>query len=181
MIVVTGLRSGTSLMMQTLKLLGVVVVGYKFHDDFSHKELNPKGYYDLPISETMGGLNTTIYRGKAVKLGGYQLSKTNPKYVDRIIVCVRNKNETIPSILRIMKADYNISRIKPNIQNAELAYNSNTYLIDEYLKSKTHVKIRYEDMIERPNLSLYKICDFLDIKSDITKAINNIEKRVVCQ
>ena len=181
MIIITGLRSGTSLMMQTLKLLGVCVVGYKFHDDFSHVELNPKGYYDLPISETINGLNTDVYSGKAVKLGGYQLSKTDPKYVDRVIVCERNKKDVIPSMIRLMNADYKISGIKPTIDNAELAYNSNKFLIDEYVKAKTHIRIRYEDMIERPELSLCKICDFLGVKNDTTKAINNIEKRVVWQ
>jgi len=180
MIIVTGLRSGTSLIMQTLKLLGVPVVGFKFHDDFSHAELNPKGYYDLPISETWEGLNTNKHKGKAVKLGGYQLSKTHPKYVDKVIVCDRNKKATTSSILRLMKADYNISRIKPTVENAELAYNSNKYLIDEYIKAKTNIRIQYEDMIERSELAVYKICGFLSIKNDVTEAINNIEKRELC-
>ena len=180
MLIVTGLRSGTSLMMQTLKLLGVPVVGYMFLDDFSHQELNPKGYYDLPISETWEGLNTNKHKGKAVKLGGYQLSKTHPKYVGRIIVCDRNKKATISSVFRLMKADYNISRIKPTVENAELAYNSNKYLIDEYVKTKTHIRIRYEDMIERSELAIYKICNFLGVKNDVTEAINNIEKRELC-
>lgn len=74
MIVVTGFRSGTSLIMQTLKLLEFPIVGYKFHDDFSHKELNPKGYYSLPGRETVYGLKTH-YKGKAVKLGGQNFFK----------------------------------------------------------------------------------------------------------
>jgi len=180
-IIVTGLRSGTSLMMQTLKLLGVSIVGYKFHDDFSCVELNPKGYYDLPINETINGLNTFIYKGMAVKLYGYQLSITKPKYVDKIIICERNKKDVIPSLQRLMKADYKISNIKSTASNAELAYNTNKHLIDGYSKAKNNIRIRYEDMAERPELPLYKICNFLGIKRDITKAINNIEKRVVWQ
>ena len=50
MIVVTGsARSGTSLMMQTLKLLGVPVEGHKFHEDFPIVEANPR---DIMISRS---------------------------------------------------------------------------------------------------------------------------------
>jgi hypothetical protein len=180
MIVVTGLRSGTSLIMQTLKLLGFPIAGYMFHDDFSHKELNPKGYYDLPIKETLFGLNTDKYKGKAVKLGGYQLSMTRPKYVNKILVCERSKQDAVKSIVKLMKAEYDLLKIEPNKINAENVYEINNSLINKSIKDKAHIRIKYEEMLLSPEKTIYKICKFLNIKTDIEIAVNNVEKRELC-
>ena len=168
-------------MMQTLRLMGLQIIGQAFHDNFSHKELNPKGYWDLPIKETWNGLNTDLYKGCAVKLGGYQLSKTDPKYVKKIIVCERNKDATIASILRIMKADIDISGIKPTVDNAEMSYNSNSYLIDEYVKNKEHIRIKYEDMLLKTKETSLILSRFLQIVPEIDPIIDNIIKGKVCQ
>lgn len=181
MIVVTGLRSGTSLMMQTLKLLGVPVVGYMFHDDFSHKELNPKGYYDLPINETIKGLNTYKYKGKAVKLGGYQLSATESKYVNKIIVCERNRQDTIKSIMRLMKADFSIAKVNPTEENATILHEINKNITDEYIKNMPYIRINHENMVLDPSKTITKLCVLLNIETDLSNAINNVEKRVVWQ
>lgn len=181
MIVVTGLRSGTSLMMQTLKLLGVPIVGYMFHDDFSHKELNPKGYYDLPINETINGLNSYKYKGSAVKLGGYQLSVTEPKYINKIIVCERNKSDTIKSIARLLKADFSIAKIKPTEKNAAILYETNKSITDGYIKKMPYIKINYEDMLLNSSATIAKVSVFVNIQTDSLKAINNVEKGFVWQ
>ena len=80
MIVVTGsCRSGSSLMMQTLKLLGIEIAGEKFHEDFPVEEGNPKGYYDLPFEIVMNGLGEE-YKGKGVKLSLIHISEPTRPY-----------------------------------------------------------------------------------------------------
>lgn len=180
MIVVTGLRSGTSMTMQTLKLLGFPVVGLMFHDDFSHQELNLKGYYDLPVSETINGLNTTRYKGKAVKLGGYQLSATNPRYVSKVIICQRERDTTIKSIVKFLKAEFDISNVEPTEKNAILILDTTNDLIEKCGVKKPHMRIQYEVMVRDPERCIEGVCQFLNIQADIKKAVNNIEKREAC-
>ena len=84
-IIVTGEgRCGTSMMMQTLKLLGVEVAAPKFlpqHEGLH--EYNPKGYYEL--AETVEGITSDEYEGQAVKLFAGGLLKTDPKYIGKVV------------------------------------------------------------------------------------------------
>ena len=71
MIIITGsCRSGTSMMMQTLQLLGVAIAGEASHPDFPVVEGNPKGYFDLPFKEHMDGIDIDKYQDKAIKVLG---------------------------------------------------------------------------------------------------------------
>ena len=179
MIVITGLRSGRALMMQTLKLLGFPVTGFLFHDDFCHKELNPKGYYDLPIREVINGLNTDIYKGKAVKLGGIELYRTNPKYVSKIIWCRRNQKESIKSICKMLIAEEGKINIEPRLENAELLYLINLDHIIKTIKRNDvpSLEIYYEEMILATEKTIEKVKEFLNIKTDINKAVLNVDGR----
>jgi len=172
-------------MMQTLKLLGVPVVGYLFHDDFSHKELNPKGYYDLPINETINGLNTDAYKGKAVKLGGAQLSKTDPRYISAILYCTREKEATLKSIKKLIDADHDIIKkyCGDVFVTPEFSYEYNTNAIEKYLDETTipYMEVKYEYVIDGPKEMFLAICKFLGITTGVEKAINNVNKEGVCQ
>ena len=104
MIVVTGTaRTGTSLMMQTLMHLGVPIVGDKFSNENEVEECNPKGYYELPIKEIVNGIHNEEYRDKGIKLFGYSLSLSDPSLISHIILCRRNKPETLDSIVKWLK------------------------------------------------------------------------------
>jgi len=179
MIIVTGLRSGTSLMMQTLNLLDFPVVGFLFHDDFCHKELNSKGYYDLPIMETINGLNSEKYKGKAVKLGGSQLYKTDSKYISKIINCKRKPIDTIKSIKRLMEYNKDYLDLEPTFDNAEIIYYSNLLLVAKYFEENSipHITIYYEEMLLNIENTINRIKGFLNIDSDIDKAVLNVDKR----
>lgn len=184
MIVITGLRSGTSLMMQTLKLLGFPVTGFLFHDDFIHKELNPKGYYDLPINEVINGLNTDIYKGKAVKLAGTQLYKTNPKYVSKIINCKRCPSEAIKSVKKLLWYEENMTGVEPTDKNAEVVYRINLLYAKRYIEENNipHISIYYEEMLLDPKGTILKVKDYLEIETDISNAVLNVDKRsLLCQ
>jgi len=181
MIIITGLRSGTALIMQTCELLGKEVVGYKFHDEFSHQELNPKGYYFLSQNEIRDGLNTTEYKGKCVKLGGGHLAKTDPKYIDKVIYCKRNPNEVKKSMLKLLKADYDMIGLEPTGENAEKAYDANLLLTIPYLKDNNipTLIVYYEDMILNPVKTINLVKDFLDVDTSIELALLNVDKRSV--
>jgi hypothetical protein len=106
MIVVSGMpRSGSSLMMQTLKHLGVPLVGvgdydfqgnsYLHSQDISIEDQdkvskhNPQGYYDIPF-EDHSKYFFESYEGEAMKLLGPVAVMIIPKEnVEKVILCDR--------------------------------------------------------------------------------------------
>ena len=184
MIAVIGLRSGTSLMMQTLKLLDVDVAGYAFHDDFSIRCLNPKGYYELPYKTFLGDIDWDEYSEKAIKLAGYTLAKTDEKYIDRVIWCRRNPEECIKSILKLITIDDRYSAYNKTIENAKMLYDINNHYVYDYFENNEtpRLDVYYEEMVLFPEIAIEKVKSFLDIEADIESAVNNVEKRgVLCQ
>jgi len=183
MIIVTGLRSGTSLMMQTLKILGVPITGTAYHKEFSHKDLNPKGYWTLPMSETLGGITDHRYKGMAVKLGGGDLSTTNPDFVDKVIWCKRNKDSCVQSIMKLMEVDFDIIGIDPSEKNAETVYTLNEFFTIAFKtkEKKEFLDIMYEDFYKRPEKTVNSIAQFIGTDCQIEKCIENIIKEPVCQ
>jgi len=176
MIVVTGLRSGTSLVMQTLKELGVSIIGKKFHKEFPHVELNPKGYYDLPLADTFNGVNTYRYKGKAIKISGGALLKTEPKYISKIIWCQRNRKQCVKSIMKLLKANYEEYRVEPDEKIATYIHCLNENFIKLYLAKtkKEYVAIDYGKMLDNPVKEITKIKDFMKLNCSITSAIKNV-------
>jgi len=176
MITVTGsCRTGTSMMMQTLKYLGTPIIGYKFHEEFSCIKSNRKGYYDLPLSATINGINCDSYRGRAVKLFGYQLSKTDPKYISKVIICLRNKRDAITSTLKWLDSE-NVLEIDNTTENANKIFEANYKLISGYIRS-SHLPctvVFYENMINCPEDTIGQLKTFLQLNVSISKAVANI-------
>ena len=192
MIIVTGsCRSGTSMMMQTLKLLGVEVAGEKFHPDFPVIEGNPKGYYDIPFEKVGQGLGEE-YNGMAVKLLGEWLPLTNPVNATHIIVCRRRdtqaQDRSTIKLLKLEEQTESDSEIRKNLLEQCLSFLSpeeirkrrwfNYKIIDEYVLGFTgYVKdVYFEDMYFQPTQTIQEIRDFLflDSDTDIKKAVSNI-------
>lgn len=185
MIIVTGLRSGTSLMMQTLKHLGVPIQGFMYHDDFPHKELNPRGYYDLPINETLNGIHHSDYRGCALKLYGAQLNRTNPEFINCVLHLTRNREDTIKSINKLIVANLNLLEKRTGkIPSAEEAYEINSNLIEKFLEDNNTIpflQIKYEHFLDDPQDIIDWVCEFLNIKNDTKKAVKNVNREAVWQ
>lgn len=182
MIIVTGLRSGTSLMMQTLKILGTPITGVDYHDEFSHKELNPKGYWNLTMSETVGGIQHNKYKGMAVKLGGADLYQTKENLIDRIIWCRRNKTDTIESIKKLLELNQHIVNLEPSYKNSEWAYETNKKFTLSAIEkfNKPVIIVWYEDVIERKCFDL--ICNFVKgNEKRLEKCKENIIREVIWQ
>lgn len=103
MIVVTGAaRSATSYMVLTIKnLLGVEAVGEEWFPEHGPKSFNPDGYWSLPVADLINGVNTTEYQGKVIKILGFFLEKTNPRYVTSVVYCKRDPSFAIPSLTKL--------------------------------------------------------------------------------
>ena len=191
MIVVTGsARSGTSLMMQTLKLLGVPVEGHKFHDDFPIVEANPKGYYDLPFETLRDGLGEK-YTGKAVKLLGEWLPFSNPANMTHVIVCKRRdtqaQDRSVRRCLKLESEVQNDSEIRSKLLNVCLRLTpkqisqrrrDNYLLINDYLTQFTgyYMEVFYEDMIYDTINTIESIKEFVDSAEKADDAIKNVDR-----
>ena len=176
MIVVTGFRSGTSLMMQTLRLLGIPIVGLEYHEEFSHVDLNPKGYFNLPLSETSQGINSKKYVGRGIKLHGASLIQTNPKLVKKIIVCTRDEKPCIDSVWKLLKKNKDQIGVTFTRKMAAYYYYLNKQYIDLYIdKTKVEsMEVKFENILANSEHEIERVRNFLNIKCDLTNAILNV-------
>lgn len=104
MIVITGApRCGTSSVFNMCRNFVGEYVGDKWiPEEHGPKELNPEGYWELPIEEVMTGIHDDRYFGKLIKLHGMFLEKTDLRYVQKVIVCKRDRRFAIPSTERLL-------------------------------------------------------------------------------
>lgn len=174
MIAVTGcMRSGTSMVMQTLKLLGIPMSAPAFIKENEHvKQFNPNGYYELNLA---GGIYDDRFKGKAVKLFGGQLHRT-PKYLlSRLIFIVRDRQAAIES--------YDGMRsLMPEIDaTTEQIYDANDWHIRNYMLGMPFQPwcISYEQVIQDPEKFVDDLILYLRItpsSSERMSAIENIKK-----
>lgn len=111
-VVVTGdPRSGTSLMMQTLKALGVPVAGQEWpgeqrvrgtdEEKAAHlakmQEMNPGGFWEVPGVVMRGLPDPTPHLGKAIKIISPGVLRTPKESVYRYILCLRDPTSVAQS------------------------------------------------------------------------------------
>jgi hypothetical protein len=191
MIVVTGAgRSGTSLMMQTLSLLGIpmlgepsnnnVLVGYdkSKDDDLTRlaKELNPKGYWEISIDDLKEGLPNSFNQdvsGKAIKLFPGFFCIVNIHDIEKLIICKRkDQTEQTVSLKRSCDLEHKVcNRIKKEIP--------------EFLRKNSYVDIKKAiakslDLIDKfintyPNIPTLVVY-FEDITTDPKREIERVAK-----
>ena len=126
MIIVSGMpRCGSSLMMQTLKHLGVPLVGEDSFDfkgnSYLHSQAvpqedqdnitkhNPQGYYDIPF-EFHPLFTNSHNQGQAIKLlGPVSILPVPLDYVEHVMICTRNSldNQAL-SYMKLAKLDVEI-------------------------------------------------------------------------
>lgn len=190
MIIVTGsCRSGTSMMMQTLQLLGVPIAGEASHPDFPIVEGNPKGYFDLPFKEHMEGLDCVKYKDKAIKVLGEWLLRVPHDSVTHIIVCKRRSGGAQDrSTIKLLEKELDFespskerevllevcAALTP-AQITERRFN-NYHHINFYLESFIGycMEVYFEDMLYDTVNTIKNIKDFLALDIDITKAVKNV-------
>lgn len=171
MIVVTGAaRTGTSMMMQTLKLLGVEVPVPAFSESHEEiKEFNPKGFYEFKDEDEVN----VLLKDKAIKLFGGQLSLRvdQDNSIDKIIVCLRNKVDAVKSAIPV----YDKMGITAN---PDLLYELNYDLLFSSIKDFPTLFVKFEDITTNPKQEIERVVDFLNIKvseDQIQEAVKNID------
>lgn len=198
MIVVTGAcRSGSSLMMQTLQLLGLPLAGEAHHPDFPVEEGNPKGYYDMPFYNLMTGFGN-FYNGKVIKLFGTSLPKIhNPGNVTHAIVCVRDDVEAQDkstrklldlevkhkseqdSPVRQMVIEHMETMTDQDISKVRRRTYKQTYA---YLEQHNipYIKVSYEDMLYKTVATMELITEFIGLSPNQKKLKEAEENVDVC-
>lgn len=172
-IVVTGAcRTGTSLMMQTLRHLGVPVVGLEYHEEFPDDGFHPHGAWDLPYAETIDGIHGHNYDGKAIKLFGLQLSRSSPDSIGTVIVCRRNRPDAIASAERMCRA-----RGDQMLDFGD-AYDKNYVCIGAFteLWSIPTFSVQFEIMVAEPEVQVRRVARLLGL-CQTTTAIANVMQR----
>lgn len=164
-------RCGTSLCMQTLKLLGVEVAAPDFTE--KHKGLeqyNPKGFYENELAYE--GIQTNEYDNKAVKLFAAGLKNTDKKYIGKVIRMKRDRVDCCISYAPIL------AKIETTELTTFQIYDINCEYLDNYLANCNHLTLIFEEFLENPLSCIEQIVDFLEIEpslSQIKEAYNNVE------
>ncbi|MBN1325458.1 sulfotransferase domain-containing protein [Candidatus Falkowbacteria bacterium] len=206
-LIVTGMpRSGTSLIMQIMKILNYPIIGYKFPLLNKYKKVknnissenfkkikkyingNPRGYYELPkiTLPEVEYCDIIKYRGSVIKIPIDKILFSNfinfiPKYRDKLIYCLRNPVQTINSQ----------NNLDPPIDNNEIKKRFMRYiyilneicevLVQKKIREKDFLIIDYDNLIENSQESLKQIIKFINIPlndSMIQDAKNNITKNL---
>jgi hypothetical protein len=174
MIVVTGIpRSGTSAIMQTLKLLGIPVAGEKFPAR-EVPELNPKGFYELDNTTMFDGIYHDNYKGMAVKLLGFGLAYTDRDLINKVILTERNPLDCQMSILK----GFEYHMPKARLLDAVQAYDIFEELTNNFLEinSVPVLRVHYWDLTKNPEKEVGRIAEFVGVKPT-AEAVNNIDRR----
>lgn len=169
--VVSEGRTGSSLCMQTLKILGVPVAAPGFlkeHDNI--RQYNPKGFYELPDLDS--GIQDERYSGMAVKMFPMALKNTPPKLISKVIRMKRNREDACISMIPVLAA------LHPEELNAFSVYDMNCEFLDKYLVDIQHLICNFEPLIENPFSEIERIIDYLGINpslSQIKQAYDNVD------
>ena len=171
MIIVTGEgRCGTSLVMQTLKILGIIVPAPLFLDE--HKGIehyNKNGFLELNIE---GGIKDERYKGMAVKMFPLALKNTPPELISKVIRMKRNREDACISMIPVLAALHDTELTTFEI------YDTNCAFLDKYLENCNHLIINFEEFLESPLAVIEQIIEYLDINpslSQVKDAYNNVD------
>lgn len=177
-IVVTGAcRTGTSLMMQTLRILGVPVVGLEYHKEFPDDGFHPHGAWDLPYADTINGIHGDIYDGKAIKLFGLQLSRSEPNSIDCAIVCRRHRVDAIASAERMC-----LARGDQMLDFGD-AYDKNYVCIGAFTEmcNIPTFSVQFEIMVTKPSIQIERLIRLLDLHPNDSQTNSAIANVVRCK
>jgi len=173
MIVVTGsARTGTSLMMQTLMILGYKGVAEKFKEVHNKvRSYNPKGFYELELDE-IKKLDITD-EDTAVKVFGGCLPFIKPSQIEKMIIMKRNKKDAVKSSIPV----FNLLGYAEEYLT-DVSYDLNYAIIDGYIKRFSSIIINFEDITLNPEKDIRRLVDFLKLNVDeerIKLCITNIK------
>ena len=168
MLVVTGSpRTGTSAMMQTLKLLGIPPISPAFTKEHTKiRNYNRKGFYEPDMEQVM---KLKDVEGMAVKLFGSALPFVKKDIVNKMIVMKRDKQSANKSYTPVME------ELGEGI-DVDFVYDV-CYTEIEKLKGDTsYLEVNFEDLIQDPEKEIDRIVEFLQLSGEgKDQAIKNID------
>jgi hypothetical protein len=174
-IIVSGLpRSGTSLMMQMLDNGGVAVV--TDHVRTADTD-NPKGYYEFEpvkrIKRDTSWLPAT--RGKAFKMVSQLLYDLLPGEAYRILFMERDLDEVLLSQEKMLRR---LGREAAPRADMKRAYELHLARLHDWLPRQANMavlRVRYNDLVERPRAEAERVRDFLGGKPDVDAMVNTVD------
>ena len=182
--VVSGLpRSGTSMMIQMLKVGGIepVTDNLRLAD-----ESNPKGYYEFERVKKLKDGDTQWVKsatGKSVKVISALLDGLPPGYQYRIVFMQRNMDEILASQKQML-----INRGEPadRVSDEQLAeiFQKHLQKTTAWLAGQPNMQvlyINYNDMLKDPSPSLKQVNQFLDGKLNVEEMAGVIDKNLYRQ
>ncbi|QNN24329.1 sulfotransferase [Planctomycetales bacterium ZRK34] len=171
MVVVASGRCGSSLMMQTLKLLGVDVHGFDFP---SNTKLaiyaNPKGFFEAPLLKKSMWMGATD--GKAVKVPIRTLQRIKQPLPTKQILTIRKPAAVVSSFAKMQK-----SVLTPWYYISVISVLSEW--IDEHADNWQPLIVDYDDFISSPEKIIDGLIEYLDISPTDEQrqaAIDNVEQ-----
>ena len=182
--IVSGLpRSGTSMMIQMLKVGGIepVTDNLRLAD-----ESNPKGYYEFERVKKLKDGDTQWVKsatGKSVKVISALLDGLPPGYQYRIVFMQRNMDEILASQKQML-----ISRGEPadRVSDEQLAeiFLKHLQKTAAWLAGQPNMQvlyINYNDMLKDPSPSMKQVNQFLDGKLNVEEMAGVIDKNLYRQ
>jgi len=187
-------RSGTSLMMRLLEGLGLqvegssVIVKKRSEKHYENaKDLNPKGFYEVPGVVMRGIPNKHLdnYDDKVVKLITPALLKTNYQHIGKIIFCLRDPREIalsqqkLSSQLEVTDKDNEWQFAPGGMEPNYKRYTHSISRLFGYLQFNPNILyktlfINYHDVVFKTEKILLDICNHLEIgvsKNTIKEAV----------
>lgn len=159
-IVVSGLpRSGTSLMMQLLKAMGIDIHS---DDQRSADAHNPGGYYEYAPVKRLHIDNRFLddLGGKAIKITSPQLPNLSPGITYKVILMQRPTEDVAASQLRMRNADSVPFDLHQSLEDTSTKALS-------FLKNNKHwahfIAIDFNKLLRNPKPVMQDVCEFLGI------------------
>lgn len=162
-------RSGTSLVMQTLKLLEVPIAGDKFLKN-SKEKWNPLGFWEVPYVVFDGVRELGDYGGKAIKLVSNGFVRTNKALVWKTILCLRCPFEIRQSNKKV-NDDNNIDSFSYLLLMSRIL----ELMLDQ--KPQDWLVVDYEDTLKEPFRFVKELAAFAEVGLN-KKAIDNIQPKL---
>lgn len=179
-IVVSGLpRSGTSLMMQILQSIGMqLYTDNKRKSDSS----NPKGYFEHEKVKSIDKDSSwlTNVKGKAVKIISPLLRNLPDTYYYKIVLMYREIDEIIKSQQKML-VENNTLNSEIDHENLKKIFVKDIKETKRWIKEKSNcqfLEISYNDIVKNPETEIIKIKQFVEIESDINKAVWIVDKNL---
>jgi hypothetical protein len=174
-IVVSGLpRSGTSLMMQMLENGGAVVVtdGIRSADAD-----NPKGYYEFEKVKTIRRDASWLpaMRGMAFKIVSQLLYDLPPGEIYRILFMERDLHEMLLSQEKMLAR---LGRTAAPRDQMKRSYTLHLERLHAWLAlqaNMTLLRVRYNDLIERPREQAQRVGAFTGGKLDVEAMVKTVD------